>query len=283
MTTKEIIAVFENGSRENRRDPFRTGNLIHLMPPGDVIMTGDLHSNTLNFDRLCRRAQLDKHPHRHLILHEILHGSNNQSADQCDSYLLLARAAQLKVRYPHQVHFLLSNHEMAQLARDEILKNGQPMVRAVSTAISVTFAEKSTLVMQALDDFIMSLPLAVRTANRIWMSHSLPSDRHIRAFESEIFDRELTKEDMKSNPSLRALTWDRGQSPSGLDILQEKWDVDHFIVGHQPQATGCCHLHDRMIILASDHPHGCYLPFELGKKYNQEELFDLIKPLASIK
>ena len=253
------------------------------MPPGDVIMTGDLHSNTLNFDRLCRTAQLGKHPHRHLILHEILHGNDNPSADQCDSYLLLARAAQLKAEYPHQVHLLLSNHEMAQLTRDEILKNGQPMVRAVTTAISMSFAEKSTLVTQALDNFIMSMPLAVRTENRIWMSHSLPSERHMKQFEPEIFERKLTKEDMKNNPSLRALTWDRRQSPKGLDILQEKWDVDHFIVGHQPQPTGRCLIHERMIILASDHPHGCYLPFKLGKKYNQKELFDLIKPLASIR
>jgi len=283
MTTKEIIAAFERGARENRRDPFRDGNLIHLSPPGSVFMTGDLHGNDRNFDRLCRAAQLALHPRRHLILHELLHNTTNQSVDQCDSYLLLARAAQLKIDFPHQVHFLLSNHEMAQLTGDEILKSGQPMVRAVNTSISVEFAEKSTLIQQAMYDFILSLPLAVRTANRIWMSHSLPSDRHIRAFESEILDRELTLEDMKNNVSLRALTWDRRQSPEGLDILQEKWDVDHFIVGHQPQATGCCLLHDRLIILASDHPHGCYLPLELGKKYHKKELFDLIKPLASIK
>ena len=109
MTTKEIIAAFERGARENRRDPFRDGNLIHLSPPGSVFMTGDLHGNDRNFDRLCRAAQLALHPRRHLILHELLHNTTNQSVDQCDSYLLLARAAQLKIDFPHQVHFLLSN------------------------------------------------------------------------------------------------------------------------------------------------------------------------------
>lgn len=283
MTTKEIIDAFERGTRENRRDPFRKGNLIHLSPPGSVFMTGDLHGHEKNFDRLCRAAKLARYPHHHLILHEILHSSTSQSLDLCDSYLLLARAAQLKSDYPHQVHFLLSNHEMAQLTDDEILKNGQPMVRAVKAAISTDFAEKSTFVRQAMCEFILSFPLAVRTANRIWMSHSLPSDRHVRAFESDIFDRKLTLEDMKHNVSLHALTWDRRQTPDGLDRLQEKWDVDYFIAGHQPQATGRCLLHDRMIILASDHAHGCYLPIDLKKKYKKEELFGLIKPLASVK
>jgi calcineurin-like phosphoesterase family protein len=282
MTTKEIIAAFERGARANRQDSFRDGNIIRLAGPGDVIMTGDLHGNELNFDRLCREANLGNHRNRHLILHELLHRSNNQSLDRCDSYLLLARAVQLKVEYPDQVHFLLSNHETAQVTGDEILKNGQPMVRAVNTAISEEFAEKSTLVQQAMCDFILSLPLAVRTANRVWMSHSLPSKRHLADFEDSIFERELSKEDLKSDKSVRSLTWDRGHTAEGLDILQEKWDVDHFIVGHQPQANGYSYHFERMIILASDHPHGCYLPFALNKNYEKESLFDLIKPLAAI-
>jgi len=282
MTTKEIIAAFERGSRANRQDSFRDGNIIRLEGPGDVIMTGDLHGNERNFDRLCREANLGKNRNRHLILHEILHCSNNQSLDRCASYLLLARAAHLKEEYPDQVHFLLSNHEMAQVTGDEILKNGQPMVRAVNTAISEEFAEKSTLVQTAMCDFILSQPLAVRTANRIWMSHSLPSKRHLGDFEDGIFERELSKEDLKSDKSVRALTWDRGHTAEGLDILQEKWDVDHFIVGHQPQASGYCIPFERMIILASDHAHGCYLPFAVKKKYEKEALFDLIRPLAAL-
>ena len=157
------------------------------------------------------------------------------------------------------------------------------MVRAVNTAISVEFEEKSTLIQQAMRDFILSLPLAVRTANRIWMSHSLPAKRHLGDFEQDIFTRKLILEDLKNHKSLRALTWDRQHCPEGLDILQDKWDVDHFIIGHQPQANGYCLKHERLIILASDHPHGCYLPLELEKNYEKDEIFDLIKPLASIK
>jgi hypothetical protein len=41
-------------------------------------------------------------------------------------------------------------------------------------------------------------------------------------------------------------------------------------------------LHDKMIILASDHNHGTFLPFDLRKDYTIEQLEKLIRPIASI-
>jgi hypothetical protein len=282
MTTKEIIAALESGARASRQDPYRQGNLIHLQGPGEIIMTGDLHGHQLNFDRLVRFSQLDKHPKRHLVLHELLHSTMTEEPDQCHSYLLEAQAAQLKALYPNQVHVILGNHAMAQVSRDEVLKNGQPMVRALNTGLHAGFGEYAGLVMQALDDFILSLPLAIRTDNRIWLSHSLPSSRHLTHFDDFIFEKVLSLDDMKHDPSLRALAWDRSHSAECIESLRKMWDVDMFIVGHQPQAEGYARPHDRMIILASDHSHGCYLPFELQRSYSPDELFRLIRPLAAI-
>ena len=283
MTTREIIAAFEKGARANREDKCRYGNLIKFSSPGEVIMTGDLHGNEKNFSKLRKYADLGNNPERHLILHEMLHCSQNQSANQCHSYQLLAQVAQLKAEFPHQLHILMGNHAMAQVTKDEILKGGQPMVRALNNAISSTFNENRALVTHALDEFIMSFPIAARSENRIWMSHSLPSMRHLVHFKnSDIFEKKLILEDIKSNPALRALTWDRSHSEKCLDELRTMWEVDYFIGGHQPQSEGCCCNHQRMIILASDHPHGCFLPFNLQNNYLPNELFSLIRPLASI-
>jgi len=245
MTTKEIIAAYEQGARANHQNQHRQGNLIHLTAPGEVIMTGDLHGNELNFEKLIRLAQLEKNPQRHLILHELLHSTENLSVDQCHSYRLLARGA-------------------------------------LNAAISFTFAEKSSLVTQALDDFIMSLPLAVRTENRIWLSHSLPSQRHLKSFDNAIFDKPITLEDMQSNISLRALTWDRSYSESTLQALQKIWDVDIFVIGHQPEPKGVSRYHQCLIILASDHAQGRYLPFNIHRSYTPEEVFALARPIASL-
>lgn len=282
MTTKEIIAALENGAKANRQDPYRKGNIIHLHDPGEVIMTGDLHGNQKNFDRLVRFAQLQKHPNRHLILHELLHSTSTNALNECHSYLLKAQAAQIKAQFPRQVHFLLGNHAMAQISRDEVLKSGQPMLRALNTALHASCGEYAPLVIQALDDFLLSLPLAARTDNRIWMSHSLPSIRHLSHFDDTIFQKKLTLDDMKNNTSLHALIWDRSHTTACLEKLQQLWDVDMFIVGHQPQAQGCARPHENMIILASDHSHGCFLPFKLKRTYSPDDLFNLVRPLASV-
>jgi len=282
MTTKEIIAVLEQAVRANREDRCREGNLIHLKGPGEVVMTGDLHGNERNFEKLVRFARLESNPSRHLILHELLHSANSDTPGQCHSYLLVARVAQLKARFPHQVHCLLGNHAMAQVTRDEVLKGGQAMVRALNAGLFAAFGSNSQMVAQAIDQFILSLPIAAKSDNRVWMSHSLPSSRHLDDFDNGIFEKELSLEDMLSDSSLHALIWDRVHNKKCLERLGRMWDVDMFIVGHQPQGQGYGRNHKQMIILACDHSHGCFLPFELCRTYEPDELFAQIKALAAI-
>ena len=64
--------------------------------------------------------------------------------------------------------------------------------------------------------------------------------------------------------------------------MAEMLDADIFILGHQRQEQGYCLAGANLIIIASDHDHGCILPIELAKSYTVEELIDLITPLASI-
>jgi hypothetical protein len=283
MTTKEIIAAFEHGAVANRQDPCRVGNVIHLPAQGDVIMTGDLHGHVRNFERICAYARLDEHPQRHLVLHELLHGGPGPKHDECESYLLLAQAAALKARFPAQVHFLLSNHESAQAIRGEVLKNGQAMVRAVNNAISTAFTVHSALVQQALQEFIISMPLVVRTANRIWLSHTLPSERHVEYFEDpHCLDKPLTLEVLATDPGVRALTWDRAHHQKALDRLRLLWHVDVFVIGHKPEASGARTECDSLIILASDHAHGKFMHFSLGVSYDRDALFDCVLPLAAV-
>jgi len=212
----------------------------------------------------------------------LLHSTRGPEPDQCHSYRLVAAAAALKQRFPHQVHILLGNHAMAQVSRDEVLKNGQPMVRALNTGVSLAFADRAGLVMHALDEFLLSLPVAARGPNRIWMSHSLPSSRHLQDFDDFIFEKIFTVDDMKQNASLRALTWDRSHDEVCLERLRRMWEVDIFIVGHQPQETGVKQVCECLIILASDHAQGRFLPFRLDRHYHPAELLAQVKPLAEI-
>jgi hypothetical protein len=58
--------------------------------------------------------------------------------------------------------------------------------------------------------------------------------------------------------------------------------VDLFVLGHQPQQNGWSQAGDNLIILASDHNHGCLLQIDLSKTYVIAELVNSLTPLASI-
>lgn len=281
MTSKQLVAALNAGTRANFDHPLRKGNMICLPGPGRVVMSGDLHNHRRNFERLIKVAELDASPRNHLILHEIIHSGEGNSI-HCNSYRMVAEGAQLVHRYPGQVHYMLGNHAMAQISRDEVLKNGQPMVKALRDGAHHEFGVTADEVLKALDEFILSMPIAIRTENRIWMSHSLPTKRNLKTFDDGIFNKQLTQMDMNLDPSLRALCWDRRQDAEVVETLRGRWDVDHFIVGHQKQETGYGRPHEHMIILASDHNHGCCLPFDLGTAYTGDTLADCIKPLAAI-
>ncbi len=282
MTAKEFISQLKSATEANLNDRWRSGNVVSLNGPGDVIMTGDLHGNEVNFDKIVRYARLEKNPDRHLVLHELLHCNESDFPDQCHSYMLVAKAAQLKARFPDQVHYLMGNHAMCQTVQDEVLKGGKPMVRAFNAGLQARFGQNDQQVASELGEFILSMPIAVKTTNKIWLSHTLPNSRHLKSFDDEIFNRPITFESLESCPSLRAFIWDRRHSAECLEELSQKWNIDMFIVGHQPQVQGCGRPNDRMIILASDHPHGCFLPFNLSTHYQSDELFAQVKPLASL-
>jgi hypothetical protein len=78
------------------------------------------------------------------------------------------------------------------------------------------------------------------------------------------------------------LTWGRRHSQDMLDKMAKMLDADIFVLGHQPQENGWKQAGDNLIIIASNHNHGCLLGIDLAKRYTIENLIDLIVPLASI-
>jgi hypothetical protein len=114
------------------------------------------------------------------------------------------------------------------------------------------------------------------------VSHSLPGDRLINKFDPKILDRKLKINDVVRPGSAYLLTWGRNHSQGLLDRLAESFDVDTFILGHQPQETGWCRAGDNLIIIASDHDHGCLLKIDLSQSYTVEQLIESIVPLSSI-
>jgi len=277
-----IIDLLNKGIRANHTDKFRRGNVICLPGAGSLVISGDIHGHRRNFERLVAKADLANHPDRHIILQEIIHGGPEDAEGGCLSYQLLFDAIRLKLRFTDQVHFIMGNHDTACICSTEVMKNGKEMNRAMASALDREFRQASPDVRLAIRQFLFSQPLAARSGNRMWISHSLPNDRCVDLFDHRIFDRELQIADCDRPGSAYLLTWGRRHSQATLDRMAKLLDVDVFILGHQPQTQGWCKAGENLIILACDHNHGCLLEVDLSKPYTAATLVDLIIPLASI-
>jgi len=211
----EILDLLNNGIRANIDDKSRQGNLIRLPASAALIITGDIHGHQRNFQKITAFADLENHPNRHLLLQEIIHGGPEDPQGGCLSYKLLFDAVRYKLKFPDRVHIIMGNHDTAYITDRKVIKNGKEMNRAMKIAIDTEFGEKSPDVRNAIKQFLFSQPLALKTENRIWASHSLPNQRNIDKFAPDIFDRELTLEDCKKPGSAYLLTWGAaGQQPS---------------------------------------------------------------------
>jgi len=277
-----IIDLLNKGIEANNADKFRRGNLIHLPADGSLVITGDLHGHRRNFERILAFADLANNPDRHIVLQEIIHGGPEDSQGGCLSYKLLFDAVRYKLSFPDRVHIIMGNHDTAFINSSEVMKDGKEMNRAMRLALDREFRKAGAEVELATRQLLFSQPLALRCDNRIWVSHSLPGERLVDKFDPKVLDKQLKINDVVRPGSVYLLTWGRRHSQSLLDKMAKLFDVDIIILGHQPQEQGWRQAGENLIIIASNHSHGCLLSVDLTKTYNVEQLIESIVPLASI-
>ncbi len=277
----DVADLFTRAAKANLDTSGRAGAVVDLPGAGRLLMTGDLHDHAINYQRLLKLARLDDDPNNRIIFHEVIHGPDMVNGMDL-SIRMLARVAALKCRYPDQVNVLQSNHELAQLRNEGILKEGRDTIKSFNDGIDFMFGYKAETVRDAMNAYLVSLPLAVRCANGIFASHSIPSNSRMRRFDPTIIDRVPTRQDLSEKSDVYHMVWGRNQKQSTADTLAQAWGCKQFVMGHQPADMGFEPIQDTMLVLASNHNHGVALPIDLSRTYNQEQLIESIVPLASI-
>lgn len=277
-----IVDLLNRGTQANSADKYRRDNVVCLPAAGNLILTGDLHGHRRNFERIVAFADLANNPDRHIVLQEIIHGGPEDEYGGCLSYRLLFDIIRYKLSFPDHVHIIMGNHDTAFINNSEVMKDGKEMNRAMREAIDREFQQDADEVKLAIRQNLFSQPLAVRAENGIWASHSLPSDQMINKFDPKIFHKQLKVNDVVRPGSAYLLTWGRRHSQALLNKLAGQFDIDVFVLGHQPQDKGWKQAGENLVIIASNHNHGCLIPVDLAKSYTAEQLVELIVPMASL-
>ncbi len=264
-----------------REDPIREASLLKFGSAGQLVMTGDMHGHLRNFEKLQRYCALERSPGRMVILHELIHSEPDPPGTADLSIDLLIRAVQWKCEHPDNVFFLQSNHEMSQLLDHEITKGGRCVLADFERGVAQRYPERAADVLEGVQAYLEALPLAARLANGIFLSHSLPDALYMDRFDLSVFEREPTRADMEPGGPAYALVWGRFHTAELIDAFAQRLGVDVLIAGHTPQEMGHTRV-GRLLILASDHTHGTFLPIDLARRHTAEELEQNIRKFVSV-
>ena len=276
-----IADIFLQAARRNLSDNRRRGNVVMLEGPCEVIVSGDVHGHRKNLAKILAYAAVENNPSCRLVLQEILHGPPDSSSGHDCSVELLLQVARLKVSHPKNVVFLLGNHDVAQITGNEITKDGRRVCEAFVEGVNNAFGGDGPEVMEAVLEFLLSMPIAACCPNGVFLSHSLPSPRRWSQACGEILRRRTRPEDLIRGGAAYEWTWGRNHTPEYIDELAGLLNADLFVLGHYHIDGSYKVLSPRAITLASYHAHGSVIEFYADSVMTIEDAQACIKPIVA--
>jgi hypothetical protein len=268
-----LLHTLRQAARAFRDTPGRRGRLVVLDGAADVLVAGDLHGNVENFRLLLKKADLGNHPRRHFVVQELIHGPHTYPGGGDRSHQLVDLTAALKCQYPGRVHYLLGNHELAQATNRRIAKAEGELNSLFRQGVETAYGPFAEEVYAVYLDLISRIPLAVRTPNRVFVSHSLPSGIRVGNFDPAVLERDTTAEtDVVTGGPVYSLLWGRDTSDATAAAFLRKVDADLLVSGHVPSDRGFEVPNGRQVIVDCVGSPGCYCLFPTDRPLTHAEL-----------
>lgn len=269
----KIIRLVNQATTACRTTPGRSGRLITLTQADDVFVAGDLHGHVGHFQTILQRAELDRHPRRHLVLQELIHGPFLYPRGGDKSHQLLDLFAALKVQYPDRVHFLPGNHEFAQITNRPIARCSGELNSIFYAGVAHAYGQRAMAVAIAYKNLILAAPLAIRTPNSVFLSHSIPP---LAAIDNWAFHdltaEELPPEAYQPAGSVFELVWGRDVAVETVNKFLDKVKAELLITGHLPCDEGFRVPNERQVVLDSQEPPAGYCLFPVDRSLTHSEL-----------
>ena len=264
-----------------RATPGRRGRVVEPVGCTELLVAGDLHGHVPHFQGLMQAADLARNPNRHLVFQELIHGNYRYPSGGDKSHQVVDLFAALKAQFPRQAHYLPGNHELAQWTGRKVLKADADLnVLFEQGALTAYGPEFGPQVYQTYLELFKALPVAVRAATRVLVSHSLPPARLMPAFDpARLLADEYTDADLQPGGSINGILWGRDVTPTNVADYLRRVDADLLVSGHIASDEGYSVPNDRQLILdCAESPAG-YALFPTDQPLTHSELVGCVRML----
>jgi hypothetical protein len=264
-----------------RATPGRRGHVVHLADCTEVLVAGDLHGHVPNFQVMLKAADLGRHPTRHLVVQELIHGKFRYPGGGDKSHQLVDLFAALKCQFPKQVHYIPGNHEMAQWTGKPVLKADENLNALFREGVTEAYGSQfGPQIYAAYLELFQALPVVARAPNRVMISHSLPNARVLPLFCPERLEADTYEPaDLATHGTVHALLWGRDASQENAEVFLHKMDADLLVSGHIACPDGFDVPNDRQIIVDCAESPASYLLFPADHPLTHAELVGCLRTI----
>lgn len=236
--------------------------LIELPRKGKALIVTDIHGNLEDYQRYMELWREIRGRNNHFILT----GDFIHSLDLDDGSLEIIESVKEHYEQEENFHALLGNHEWAQLTGTSVYKAGYNQSYDFLELLSEKYGSRADDKLQSYKELFKNLAIAVRTENKVLISHAGPS-KHLQS-PADITN--LTDDDYLHNEVLYEMVWDRNYNLSRnyLDPFLEKFGCKTSIVGHTP--VDGVELNGNQLVVSSSFGRGrkAYVELDLERKIN---------------
>ena len=240
-SASDVIELLKIATAAMLEDPNRHGSTVRIPARGNLLATGDLHDNPMHLAMVIQLARLDASTDNHVVVHELIHGERLVNGLDL-SYRMIVKVAKLQLDHPGQVHVVLANHELSQMAGHPVSKGGSDMTANFDEGLDWVFGEDAQGVARAISEYVLAMPLALLTGNGIMCSHSLPGPSQMTRFDMDVLKRPLCQDDYA--PLLGSawmMVWGRGQTEEQMEKIAEEWGGFVVLPGARICGQWDCH------------------------------------------
>lgn len=252
------------------------GKLLELPKKGKALIITDIHGNLDDYNRYMSIWEKFGGHHNHLIITgDFIHAAANLK----DSSIEILDSIKDNFENSNNFHVLLGNHEWAHITGIPVYKGDSDQRKDFEKQLRKKYWTKWEDKLEEYKNFFMGLPIAVKTKNKIFISHSGPSN-DINNIEEV---RNITNSGYSGNTRLYDLLWNRPEkfTERELNSFLKSVKCKLSIVGHTP-VNGFKTVYNKQLIVSSSFSLGnkAYIELDLEKKIN--DINDFIKMVRYI-
>jgi Icc-related predicted phosphoesterase len=250
-------------------------SLVTLPKKGNAMIITDLHGNLNDYNYFMNIWEDFKSKNNHLIIT----GDFIQNCSDHDKSIEILDSIKYNIENDNNFHVLLGNHEWSVITGSPIFKAGENLSLKFENLIKIRFENKWQQKLEYYKEFFKTLPIAVKTENKVFISHAGPPNG-IQSLDDVI---NIKKLGYLNNEKLFEILWNRYKNYSKEDInsFLKKVGCNVMIIGHTP-VNGTKLIGKNQLIISSSYSKGkkAYVELDLEKKVNDgKDILKMVKYL----